>query len=64
MSIMRPIDRPSSWYEPDDDEWTEQDHEQAYEAYEEEYGKEPDVSSRKWEKYFEDWLYWKNRDYD
>ena len=58
MTTFRPIERPSSWYEPDDDPYTEAEVEMAWDDYTEKFGHEPDRNSIKWENYFNEWLDW------
>lgn len=62
MPIQRPIERPSWWYEPDDEEYTDAESEMAWDDYIEKYKEEPDTSSKKWEIYFEEWLEWYRSD--
>jgi hypothetical protein len=56
MTIFRPIERPSWWYEPDDDEYTEAEMDLAYDCYVDDEGKEPDTDSHEWEVWFERWI--------
>jgi len=56
MTTFRPIERPSWWYEPDDDPYTDLEIEMAWDDYKEKFDEDPNTSSQKWETYFEEWL--------
>lgn len=58
MATFRPIERPSSWYEPDNEPYSDYEIEMAWDDYTEKYNEEPDINSKKWETYFENWLEW------
>ena len=62
MTTFRPIERPTWWYEPDDDPYTEAEAEMAWDDFKEKFGHDPDLNSSKWETYFEEWLDWYRSD--
>lgn len=63
MITFRPIERPSWWYEPDPDPYTDLELEMAWDDYTEKFGEEPQHNSKKWETYFEKWLEWYREDH-
>ncbi len=54
------IGRPDSWYQPDDDEYSEKDVELAYDCFVEDEGREPDTDSQEWNDYLASWVDAKN----
>ncbi len=64
MPTTRLIERPSWWYEPDDDPYTDAELEMAWDDYTEKFGHTPDYSSKQWQTFFDNWLEWWNRERD
>jgi hypothetical protein len=59
------VGRSDSWYEPDDEPWTEAEYEEAHEAWWVDNGSDPDENSAEWSRWLEDFVEQRrNPDYD